>query len=107
MTRGPADRDRTTVRRALAAGLVVWAASASALVAAVVLAGAGGRLGLAAALLGLTAGSLVASTWLLVAAALDLLAGHVPGRRRVVWTVALVAFAVLSPVFVLGAEQAR
>ncbi|MDP8970594.1 MAG: hypothetical protein M3N52_08920 [Actinomycetota bacterium] len=99
-----AQRDRTTVRRALRAGLVVWAICAGALLGAVLVAGAGGRFGLAAVLLGLTAGSLAASSWLLLSAALDLLAEQPPGRRRVAWTVTVVAFTVLSPVFVVGAQ---
>jgi hypothetical protein len=97
------DRDRETVRRALRAGGLTWAVVGGLLVASVLYAGGDGRAGLAAVLLGMVFGGMVASGWLLVAAGLDLLADEPPSRRRAAWTVAVVVATMLSPVLVLGA----
>jgi acyl dehydratase len=43
-------------------------------------------------------GLLMASGWLVLALLLDLIAGHVPGQRRVIWTAVLFAVAFVSPV---------
>lgn len=91
----PSDRDRTTVRRALVAGLLVWILSGAALGGG--LASAGPRAAAAGLLLGLSAGAVVASAWLLVALGLDVYADHRPSRRRLTWTVGVTVFAVLSP----------
>jgi len=84
-----ADRDRTTVRRALVAGSVVTLALGVPLAVAVVATGGTGAAVLAVTLLAVTAGGVVATAWLLLAAGLDLRAGAAVGRRRVVWTVAV------------------
>ncbi|HVM00924.1 MAG TPA: hypothetical protein VM324_16665 [Egibacteraceae bacterium] len=103
----PRDRDRTTVRRALAAGAAVWLAVGTVLVTIVVRAGGDGAAGLAAVFLALVSGAVVASGWLLLAAALDLLAGEPPGRRRVLWTVGVLLFTFSSPLLVVAAQAAR
>lgn len=103
----PADRDRTTVRRALAAGAGVWAVLATVLVVLIMRAGGDGTAGFAAVVSALVVGSVVASAWLLLAALLDLLAGHTPGRYRVGWTVGVLVFTFFSPLLVLGAQAAR
>lgn len=86
---------------------MVWVTLGGPLVAVGVRAGAGGAAGLAAVMAGLVAGALVASAWLLLAAALDLLAGCRPGRRRLLWTAAVTLFAFVSPFLLLGAQAAR
>jgi hypothetical protein len=53
-------------------------------------------------LLGFVIGGIVASGWLLVAAAIDLRTDQPIGRRRVAWTVGVTAVAALSPVMVAG-----
>lgn len=100
------DRDRETVRRGLRAGLLTWAAVAAALVVGALVTGGSGRAGAVAVALGLVVGALVASGWLLLALALDLLAGRFPDRRRTLWTAGVVLFTLLSPVFVVGAHGA-
>lgn len=102
-----AARDRRSVRRALLAGGVVWAALGGTLVVVGLLAGADGAAGFAAVMAGLVAGALVASAWLLLAVFLDLLAGAPVGRRRVAWTAGLVLLAFVSPFLLLGAQAAR
>ena len=104
---GGADRERTTVRRGLVAGGVVWAVTAGPLVVVVVRAGGDGAAGLVAVMMGLVAGSVAASAWLMLAAALDLLAGETPGRRRALWTVGVVVFALASPMLIVAAQAAR
>ncbi len=96
-------RDRTTLRRGLLAGGIAWAGVAVPRVVAAALGGAGGRTGLAAVLLGLCCGGLVASGWLLLAVLLDTLAGEPPGARRLRWTAAVVALTACSPVLFLAA----
>jgi hypothetical protein len=59
--------------------------------------------GVVGAMLGLVAGLVVASAWLLLAVALDLLAGAPPDRRRILWTAALTFAALASPILVLAA----
>jgi hypothetical protein len=102
-----ARRDAVTIRRGLRAGAVVWVALGAVFTTVVIRAGGDGAAGLAAVMLGLTAGSLVASGWLLLAALLDLLAGARVGRRRVIVTAAVVLFAFASPMLVVGAQAAR
>lgn len=101
------DREARTVRRGLAAGGVVWLTGSAVLVAVTVAAGGSGRDGLTAVLAALVGGAVTASGWLLLAAWLDLVAEEPPGRRRVVWTVAVVAFTFVSPLLVLGVHGGR
>jgi hypothetical protein len=111
MTRAPApqraqataDRDRTMVRRALTAGGIMWALIGAPLMIAVIVGGGTGQAGLATLFLGLTFGGLVASAWLLVGTLLDLLAGEVPGRRRIVWIAVVLGFTFASPLLVAAA----
>ena len=93
------DRNRTTVRRALKAGGIVGAAAAVAALAGVVAGAVPGSLVIAAAL---AASSLVASTWLLLAAVLDVMAGELPDGRRTAWTAAATLLAMLGPFLLLG-----
>jgi hypothetical protein len=97
-------RDATTVRRALVAGAAVWGLVALGLLVAAVVQGGGGRAWLTGVMIGLVLGSAASAGWLLLAAALDVLAGERPGRRRLVWTFGLAAFTFLSPALVLGAQ---
>jgi hypothetical protein len=97
-------RDRRVVRRALLAGGVVWVVLAAALIAMVVVSGAGGRAGATMMFLALCFGSATASVWMLVALALDAVAGERVGAGRLVWTAATVLFTLISPMLVLGAQ---
>lgn len=103
----PSERDRTTVRRALVAGMTLWVGAATALLWVVIRAGGDGAAGVVAVMVALVAGSLLSSSWLLLAATLDLVAGDPPGRRRAVWTVAVIVFTFASPLLVAGAQAAR
>lgn len=98
--RSPRERDRVTVRRALLAGGAAWALVGGPLI--VGLAPAGGDASAAGMLLGLVVGGIVASGWLLLAAAIDLRTDQPIGRRRVAWTVGVTALAVIAPVMVAG-----
>lgn len=95
------------MRRALVAGTALWVGLGAVLVAVVVRAGGDGGAGVVAVMSALVAGSLLASAWLLLAAALDLVAGEPPGRRRTIWTVAVIVFTFASPLLVAGAQAAR
>lgn len=92
------DVDARTVRRGLRAGLLVTAVVGTAsLLGTIALGGDGVTAGIwitSAVVLG----ALVTSGWLVLALALDLIAGVVPGRWRVVWTAAAFAVAFLSPI---------
>lgn len=101
-TRPPGARDRTTVRRALAAGGVVWALVAVPLVVSVVVGGGDGDAALPVVLLGLSCGGIVASGWLLLALGLDVAAGDPPGTARLLWTAAVVVLTGLSPLLFLA-----
>lgn len=95
----PADpvRDRATVRRALAAGAVVWLAAALGLgVSSALSRTLSGEAALLVAALGLVVGGLAATCWLVLAAWLDLRAGEPPGLRRWLWTAAVLVIAVLA-----------
>lgn len=102
----PAGATDRVLRRALVAGIVVAAVVAALLAGAVLWDGGGGALGLAALLSGVTVGALTASGWLLLALLLDLLAGRVPGVRRLWWALGLAALGFIGPVFILGALSA-
>lgn len=95
-------RDRTTVRRALAAGAVMWALVGLPLLVAVVAGGGEGRAGVAVVLLGLTLGGAVATAWMLAATLLDLLAGGRPGVHRALWLIGTFLVTALLPVLVAG-----
>ena len=97
-------RDRRIVRRALVAGGAVWAALAAVLLGFVLAAGLGGREGATVTFLALCFGSATTSGWLLLALLLDAIAGERVGRRRLVWTGAVVLFTLVCPVLVLGAQ---
>ncbi len=93
-----AQRDRRTVRRALRAGAVT--ALVLSVLTAVGNALFGGD-GYAAAVWitsAMVIGALVSAGWLVLAMILDLAAGVVPTRRRVLWTAAVFATAFIAPV---------
>ena len=94
-----ADRNRTTVRRALRAGGVVGAAAGVAALVAALAGTVPGGFVIAAAL---AAGSLVAAFWLLLAGLLDVFAGEAPDRRRVLWMIGIVLLAMLGPFLMVG-----
>lgn len=101
------DRDRTTVRRALTAGVGLWVGISAVVLPMVIRAGGEGSAGVVVVAIAMVAGSLLASAWLLLAACLDLVAGEPPGRRRTIWTVVLILFTFASPLLVVGAQAAR
>ena len=94
-----ADRNRTTVRRALRAGAVVGAAAGVAALVAALAGQVPGGFVIAAAL---AVGSLAAAFWLLLAGLLDVFAGEPPDRRRVLWMIGVVLLAMLGPFLMLG-----
>lgn len=96
-------RDRTTVRRALAAGALVWVVVGGPLLLAGLLGSDADRAALVAVLIGFVVGAFAAALWLLVAMLLDLWAGEPPGLRRALWTGATLAVALLSPFLLLAA----
>lgn len=86
------ERDRTTLRRGLCAGGVVWALASVALMVA----GVAGGLNLVALPLQLALaspfGGIAACLWIWLATLLDVLAGEPPSRRRWLWAFGLTAF---------------
>ena len=94
------DRNRTTVRRAVRAGLIGAALAAAAMGVLAASAKVPGSAILAAAI---AAWGLVTAAWLLLAALLDVLAGDPPNLRRVVWTAVATLVAMLGPFLLLGA----
>ncbi len=105
MTR--ANRERTTVRRALGAGAVVALAVGAPLAVAVLVGGGTGAALLAVSLLALTAGGVVATGWLLLAAGLDLRSGAGVGRRRAAWTVGVATSTFVAQVLAAAAASLR
>ncbi len=99
----PRDRDGTTLRRALAAGVLVAVLVGGPLLLAGLVGPDPDRAAVVAAVVGFVAGTFAAALWLLVAVALDLLAGEPPGARRALWTGAAVLVAVTSPFLLLAA----
>ncbi|CAN5137042.1 hypothetical protein BH20ACT9_BH20ACT9_19680 [soil metagenome] len=89
------ERERRVVRRALTAGAATWLAVTATLLAL-------GDGGLGPLLAGGPPATVVASLWLLLAVVLDVAAGLPVSRRRVAWTVGMVAATLLLPA-VLGA----
>lgn len=97
------DADRRVLRRALRAGVAVL------LVLGIGLSAAFART-VEAALVwwsaAVVAGSLTTAIWLLLVMGLDMVAGELPSRRRVTWTVVAFAVAFVSPVLPAAALQA-
>lgn len=81
-------RDRTTIRRALIAGAVVWALVGGGLAALALADGLGARAAVANVVLGLPFGGVLATFWLWLANLLDVVAGEPPSRRRWLWALA-------------------
>jgi MFS family permease len=95
------DRNRTTVRRAVRAGLIAGAAAMLALVpAALADDGPGGAVILSA---GIAAGTFVSAVWLLLAAILDTIAGERMSVRRALWTAVATVGAMFGPFLLFGA----
>lgn len=86
-------------------GAVVTAAVGGPLAIGVVAGGGTGTALLAVVMLALTAGGVVATGWLLLAAGLDLRAGAGVGRRRVAWTVAVAASTFAAQVLAAAAAS--
>ena len=101
MSVAPAARDAVVVRRAVRAGLVVWAASA--LILGLVAGQAGGRAAALGVTLGFAAGAVVTAGWLLIAGVLDMLADQHLGRRRMLWTLGSLLVSLVAPILVVGA----
>lgn len=88
------------VRRALVAGALTWVLSGG-LLSLLVLKGAGGGDATAAALmLGLVAGSIISSAWLLTMTAADLLGRKPVPRARLWWIAGITVLAMASPALV-------
>ncbi|MPZ72924.1 MAG: hypothetical protein GEU74_06775 [Nitriliruptorales bacterium] len=94
-----ADRDRTTVKRALVAGAVAGAVAGTLALAGVMANAVPGALVIAAVIAG---SSFVAAGWLLLSAVLDILAGDPPDARRTAWTAGAALLAMLGPFLLLG-----
>ena len=94
------DRDRTTVRRAVRAGLVAGAGVVLLLVPASLSDNPPGGAVLLAA--GFAAATLVTAVWLLLAGVLDTIAGERMSLRRAVWTGAATIAALFGPFLLLG-----
>jgi hypothetical protein len=94
-----ADRERRVVRRALTAGAAAWLAVTATLLAL-------GDGGVGPVLAGGPPATIVASLWLLLAAAVDIVAGLPVGRRRVVWTVGMALATVLLPAVLAAVARA-
>ena len=94
------DRDRTTVRRALRAGLIAGVAVMLLLVPALLSDNSpGGAVMLAA---GIAAATLVTAAWLLLAGILDTIAGVRLSLRRALWTAGATVAALFGPFLLLG-----
>jgi hypothetical protein len=106
----PSDRDpfprRTdrVVRRGLLAGAVTGVVVGAAL--GVGLSGAGGAASAAGVFAGLAIASFVATSWLVLALAGDVLAGDRPPTRRLLWTGGMVAVTGSTVLLALAVGQA-
>jgi fucose permease len=100
-TPAPPDRNRTTVRRGVRAGLVAGVGVMLLLVPASLGDNPpGGAVILSA---GIAAMTLVTAGWLLLAAILDTIAGERMSLRRAIWTAAATVGAMFGPFLLLGA----
>ena len=96
-----ADRNRTTVRRALRGAGVVAVVM---LVLGLILTSSSTGIPLRAVIAtAIAAGLFVAAGWLLLSMLLDTFAGDPPDRRRTLWTVAVTTLAMLAPFLLLAA----
>jgi hypothetical protein len=94
------DRNRTTVRRALRAGLIAGVGVMVMLVPSSLSDNApGGAVVLSS---GIAGGTLVTAVWLLLAAILDTFAGERISGRRALWTAAATVAALFGPFLLLG-----
>lgn len=90
--------DRRTIRRALRAGVIVMVGT---VLVTLVLNVAFGGDGVTAGIWvtsSIVVGTLVTAGWLVLAMLLDLVAGEMPGRRRLIWTAGAFVVAFLSPI---------
>lgn len=106
-TRDAADRtpqpdadaaDRRTLGRALRAGIGTTLVLCAIAAVGTVSSGGDGVVLAVWVTSAIVVGALVSSGWLVLALILDLIAGEVPSRRRVIWTAAVFAVAFLSPI---------
>ena len=95
-----ADRNRTTVRRALRGAGVV---AVVVLVLGLILTSSADIPLRAVIATAIAAGLFVAAGWLLLSMLLDTFAGDPPDRRRTLWTVAVTTLAMLAPFLLLAA----
>ena len=86
------------VGRALRAGAVAFLALAVLTLLGNAASGGGGMAAAVWVTSSAVVGLLVAAGWLVLAALRDMVAGALPGRRRIVWTAGLFAAAFISPV---------
>lgn len=100
------DADARTVRRAVRAGLRALVVVAALGVGGTALTGGTGAAALIWATSAVVVGALVTAGWLVLAMGLDLIAGVIPGRRRVLWTLGAFALAFVSPVLPAAAIRA-
>lgn len=94
----PGEQDRRVLRRALRAGVGTGVVLAALLGLANLLFGGGGAAALVWVMASVVVGALVTAGWLVLVLLLDLIAGELPTRRRVVWTLIAFAVAFVSPV---------
>ncbi|CAN5401181.1 hypothetical protein BH23ACT9_BH23ACT9_13470 [soil metagenome] len=92
------DADRRIVRRAQRAGIAVFAVLSVLTVAANAAFGGDGTAAAVWVASCAVVGTLVSCGWLVLALLLDLFAGQMPGRRRIIWTAAMFAAAFVAPI---------
>ena len=93
------DRNRTTVRRGVRAGLIGGGIAAALMLVLAVQSLVSGAAVVAAAIAGW---GVVAAAWLLLAALLDVWAGEPPNLRRILWTAVATLVAMFGPFLLLG-----
>ncbi len=99
------EADRRTIRRALRAGVLTALALGLLTVVGSTLSGGDGRAAAVWVASAVVVGMLVSAGWLVLAMILDLSAGVVPTRRRIVWTVGVFALAFVAPILPAAALQ--
>jgi hypothetical protein len=101
-----ADADRRVLRRAALAGTVAFVATAVVVLGLNAAFGGDGQGALVWFMAAIVVGLLVWSGWLVLVLLLDVIAGTVPGRRRLVWTAVAFVLAFVSPILPAAALQA-
>ena len=98
--------DRRVLRRAAVAGAIAFAVTAITVLGLNAAFGGDGRGALVWFMAAIVVGLLVWSGWLVLVLLLDVIAGTVPGRRRLVWTAVAFVLAFVSPILPAAALQA-